>query len=69
MNSGVVTYHLVLPELHPVPIPFGFITEDKTLVRRIESLVEDVMAEYTDSNVPRYLGLLSNGSSGAKKRK
>ena len=68
-SFAVVTYHLVLPELHPVPIPFGFITEDKTLVRRIESLVEDVMAEYTDSNVPRYLGLLSNGSSGAKKRK
>lgn len=67
-SFAVVIYHLVQPELHPVPIPFGFITEDKPLVRRIESLMNDVLLEYTDSNIQRYLGPLSNNSNSPKKR-
>lgn len=67
-SFAVVIYHLVLPEVHPVPIPFGFITEDKRMVRRIETAVEDRLAEYTEGNVPRFLGALSK-SANLKRRK
>lgn len=55
---AIVLYHLVQPDQHPVPVPFGFITEDRNMVRRIEGVIEDILAEYTEGNVPRYLGSL-----------
>lgn len=66
-SFAIVIYHLVQPDLHPVPVPFGFITEDKGLVRRIEEAVEEVLAEYTDGNVPRYLGALTKNPSSGKR--
>lgn len=64
---AIVVYHLVQPGLHPVPVPFGFITEDKGMVRRIEGVVEDMLAEYTDGNVPRYLGPITKSMSSRKR--
>lgn len=66
-SFAIVVYHLVQPDLHPVPVPFGFITEDKGMVRRIEGIVEDILAEYTDGNVPRYLGPLTKNPSSRKR--
>lgn len=66
-SFAIVIYHLVQPDLHPVPVPFGFMTEDKGLIRRIETAVEDVLAEYTDGNVPRYLGALTKNPSSRKR--
>lgn len=62
-SFAIVIYHLVQPDRHPVPIPFGFITEDKAMVRRIETVLEDTLAEYTAGNVPRYLGVLPRNVS------
>ncbi|WP_415844265.1 hypothetical protein ACMYUJ_13130 [Stutzerimonas zhaodongensis] len=67
-SFAIVIYHLVLPDVHPVPVPFGFITEDKRMVRRIEAAVEDKLAEYTEGNVPRYLGALSRNESPQRRR-
>ncbi|MEZ3135658.1 hypothetical protein ACBG90_13210 [Stutzerimonas kunmingensis] len=67
-SFAIVIYHMVLPDVHPVPIPFGFITEDKRMVRRIEAVVEDRLAEYTEGNVPRYLGTLSRNESPQRRR-
>jgi hypothetical protein len=66
-SFAIVIYHLVQPDLHPVPVPFGFITEDKGMVRRIEGAVEDILAEYTDGNVPRYLGPMTKNLSSRKR--
>jgi len=63
MLSGcfaVVIYHLVVPDRYPVPIPFGFITEDPARVRSIEGLVRSVLDEYSFENKPRYLGGLAD---------
>ena len=64
---AVLLYHVVQPDLHPVPIPCGFITEDKQMVRRIEAALEERLAEYTEGNVPRYQGPLSP-AKGVRKR-
>lgn len=66
-SFAIVVYHLVQPDLHPVPIPFGFITEDKGMVRRIEAAIEDRLAEYTEGNVPRYLGPMTKSSNSLKR--
>ncbi|UQS13308.1 hypothetical protein [Pseudomonas sp. HS6] len=67
-SFAIVVYHLVQPDRHPVPIPFGFITEDKAMMRRIETVLEDTLAEYTTGNVPRYLGVLPRGTPRPKQR-
>ncbi|MCH5552551.1 hypothetical protein L6227_25215 [Pseudomonas syringae pv. syringae] len=64
----IVVYHLVQPDRHPVPIPFGFITEDEAVMRRIETVLEETLAEYTTDNVPRYLGALSRSTPRPKQR-
>lgn len=63
MLSGcfaVVVYHLVMPERYPVPIPFGYITEDLARVAHVEGLVRSVLNEYSFENKPRYLGRLAD---------
>ncbi|MDT4836869.1 hypothetical protein FQZ97_705850 [compost metagenome] len=55
-RCAVVIYHLVIPKVAQVPIPFGFITEDPVKVKRIESLVSSSLDEYVLGNVPRFLG-------------
>jgi hypothetical protein len=66
-SFAIVVYHLVQPDLHPMPTPFGFITEDKGMVRRIEAAIEDRLAEYTEGNVPRYLGPIMKSSNSRKR--
>jgi len=66
-SFAVLLYHVVQPEQHPVPVPVGFITEDKQMVRRIEAALEDRLAEYTEGNVPRYQGPLSPADAARKR--
>lgn len=40
-RCAVVLYHLVLPKVAQVPIPFGFITEYPVKVEQIESFVNE----------------------------
>lgn len=63
MLSGcfaVVVYHLVMPERYPVPIPFGYITEDPARVTQVEGMVRSALDEYSFENKPRYLGRLAD---------
>lgn len=62
MLSGcfaVVIYHLVIPDRYPVPIPFGYITEDPARVKHVEGMVVSALNEYSFENKPRYLGKLN----------
>lgn len=62
MLSGcfaVVIYHLVMPDRYPVPIPFGYITEDPARVKHVEGMVMSALNEYSFENKPRYLGKLN----------
>ena len=63
MLSGcfaVVVYHLVMPDRYPVPIPFGYITEDPARVTQVEGMVRSALDEYSFENKPRYLGRLAD---------
>lgn len=55
-KCAVVVYHLILPALSPVPIPFGFITEDPAKILNVENLINRTMGEYVTGNTPRFLG-------------
>lgn len=55
-KCAVVIYHLVLPTLSSVPIPFGFITEDAAKILNVENLINRTMSEYVTGNTQRYLG-------------
>ena len=55
-KCAVVVYHLILPALSPVPIPFGFISEDPAKILNVENLINRTMGEYVTGNTPRFLG-------------
>ncbi|MCK1867767.1 MULTISPECIES: hypothetical protein [Pseudomonas] len=67
-SFAIVMYHLVQPDRHPVPIPFGFVTEDLVMVRKVEAVLEDTLAEYTAGNVSRYIGVLPRSTQRPRQR-
>src|SRR5690606_24740221 len=55
---AVITYHLFQPGRFQLPVPFGFMTENKRLVQQIEQDVASSLSEYTSDLTKRYLGKL-----------
>ncbi|MBX6209381.1 hypothetical protein ISD46_32990, partial [Pseudomonas aeruginosa] len=53
---AVVLYHLVIPEISQVPIPFGFVTENENRVDMLARLINSTLEEYVSGNTPRFLG-------------
>ncbi|WP_447649163.1 hypothetical protein [Pseudomonas abietaniphila] len=57
-RCAIVLYHLVSPAISPVPVTFGYITEEPGRVLAVEDLINRSMREYVAGNTPRYLGSL-----------
>ncbi|WP_129558398.1 hypothetical protein [Pseudomonas aeruginosa] len=53
---AVVLYHLVIPEISQVPIPFGFVTENASRVDMLGIFISSTLEEYVAGNTPRFLG-------------
>lgn len=58
-RCAVVFYHLIIPSISQVPIPFGFVTEEPTKIQRISSLINTTLEEYVVGNRQRFLGSIN----------
>jgi len=54
-----VLYHLTKPDLLPVTMPVGFMSKDKSIVRKIQSLVNDYVDGMRSFDQPNNLGSLA----------
>ncbi|MNQ75612.1 hypothetical protein D3C85_904140 [compost metagenome] len=59
-RCAVVLYHVVIPELSQVPIPFGFITEEPSKVSLITVLINESLEQYVAGNKQRFLGPINS---------
>lgn len=57
-----VTYHLNLPDIYHVTLPFGFISNSKVLIDKVTSEVDEYLSSLHDLESKRHLGLLSTVS-------
>ncbi|MFT6328875.1 MAG: hypothetical protein ACJAYN_000802 [Bermanella sp.] len=53
---AIICYHIVIPEISPIPIPFGFSTTDKDKIMLIASEFSEYLASNHDSDKPNDLG-------------
>tara|TARA_R110000822_G_scaffold173299_2_gene312908 strand:- start:7577 stop:8467 length:891 start_codon:yes stop_codon:yes gene_type:complete len=58
-RCAVVFYHLIIPSISQVPIPFGFVTEEAAKIQRISSLINTTLEEYVVGNRQRLLGSIN----------
>lgn len=56
---AAVSYHLSMPDLSPVPIPLGYFTKDKQLVKHIMKVVGDFLDGATAYDKPNLFGSLN----------
>tara|TARA_R110001583_G_scaffold72800_1_gene203371 strand:- start:1651 stop:3078 length:1428 start_codon:yes stop_codon:yes gene_type:complete len=56
---ALVLYHLIQPDNYPVPVPFGFITENLEKVMEIEKFLNGALSQYTEGLEPRDLGKIT----------
>ena len=54
-----VLYHLAKPDLLPVTMPVGFISKDKSIVRKIQSLANDYVDGMKSFDQPNNFGALA----------
>ena len=55
----VVVYHMSLPEIYPVTLPLGFISQDKEIVSAVGQLVKAYVRGSSGFDRPNDCGLLS----------
>ncbi|RIA22241.1 hypothetical protein DFO61_2915 [Ectopseudomonas oleovorans] len=58
-RCAVVIYHLIIPRISPVPIPFGFVTEEPAKIERISNVINSTLEEYVAGNRQRFLGAIN----------
>ena len=54
-----VTYHLNLPDIYQVTLPFGFISNNKELINKITSEVDNYLSSLHDFENKRHLGSIT----------
>ncbi|WP_028869646.1 hypothetical protein [Psychromonas arctica] len=56
---AAVSYHLSMPDLSPAPIPLGYFTKDKQLVKHIAKVVDDFLKGSIAHGKPNLIGSLN----------
>ena len=59
-NFAIVIYHLALPDWNGSVVPFGFVTEDQTIISLVDSFIQNTISGYTSSLEPKFFGPLKS---------
>jgi hypothetical protein len=57
---AAVCYHMAMPDISPIHVPMGYITRDKSLIKRVSDVVNGFLEGSVAHGKPNLIGTLSN---------